>query len=88
MADLVDLTDLGKQVRSARQAARWTQHALCARAGISRDTLSRLERGEPVDTSTLMKVLSALGLKVALEKRELRAADMRRKFAHLHEDAE
>ena len=82
------LYELGTQIRAARQAAGWSQSVLCGHAGISRDTLSRLERGEPVDTSTLTKVVSALGLMVALAKQQPRAADMRKKFAHLHEDSE
>jgi len=83
-----DLIQLGEQIRSARRSARLTQDALRARAGISRDTLSRLERGEPVDTSTLIKILSALGLRIELSQQQLRAADMRRKYAHLHEEGE
>jgi transcriptional regulator with XRE-family HTH domain len=46
------LLELGERLRSARQEARLTQADLSKRAGIARDTLSRLERGEPVDTST------------------------------------
>jgi transcriptional regulator with XRE-family HTH domain len=82
------LQDLGAKIRAARARARMTQVTLCERAGVSRDTLSRLERGEPVDTSTLMKILSALGLHVEFVRRHLRAGDMRRKYADMHEEAE
>jgi transcriptional regulator with XRE-family HTH domain len=82
------LNDLGIRVRTARIAAGLTQAALSARAGISRDTLSRLERGSPVDTRSLCMVVAALGLRVELHRSQLRAADMRRKYAHLHEEAE
>jgi transcriptional regulator with XRE-family HTH domain len=82
------LIELGGRVRAARRAAGMAQVDLCARAGIVRDTLSRLERGAPVDTSTLGRVLSALGMRIALEKAQLRAADMRRKYAHVHDDSE
>jgi transcriptional regulator with XRE-family HTH domain len=82
------LLELGERVRSARRAAHLTQVDLCRRVGIVRDTLSRLERGEPVDTSTLVRVLSAMGLRISLEKTQLRAADMRRKYAHVHDDSE
>ena len=94
MSDMSDkpptkgLLELGERLRSARQEARLTQADLSKRAGIARDTLSRLERGEPVDTSTLMRVLTALGYRMELQRTRLRAADMRRKYAHLHEDAE
>jgi transcriptional regulator with XRE-family HTH domain len=83
-----DLLELGERVRSARQEAKLTQADLSKRAGIARDTLSRLERGEPVDTPTLTRVLSALGYRMELQRMRLRAADMRRKYAHLHEDAQ
>jgi transcriptional regulator with XRE-family HTH domain len=82
------LIELGEQIRSARRGAHLTQNALCARAGVSRDTLSRLERGETVDTSTLIKIASALDLRIDVSKRQLRGADMRRKYAHLHEEGE
>jgi transcriptional regulator with XRE-family HTH domain len=94
MSALVDidpskqLLELGERVRSARRAAHLTQVDLCGRAGIARDTLSRLERGETVDTSTLARVLSAMGMRINVEKTQLRAADMRRKYAHVHDDAE
>ena len=92
MSDMADtirphgLADLGEQIRTARRAANLTQADLIKRAGISRDTLSRLERGEPVDTPTLLKVLQALNLRLELHRTQLRAADMRRKYAHIHEE--
>ena len=82
------LLELGERVRSARRAAPLTQVDLCGRAGIARDTLSRLERGETVDSSTLVRVLSAMGMRINVEKTQLRAADMRRKYAHVHDDSE
>jgi transcriptional regulator with XRE-family HTH domain len=91
MADIdpsKQLLELGERVRSARRAAHLTQVDLSGRAGIVRDTLSRLERGETVDTSTLVRVLSAMGMRINLEKTQLRAADMRRKYAHVHDDTE
>jgi len=82
------LLELGERVRLARRAARMTQVDLCGLAGIVRDTLSRLERGETVDTSTLVRVLSAMGMRINVEKSQLRAADMRRKYAHVHDDTQ
>jgi transcriptional regulator with XRE-family HTH domain len=82
------LAELGAEVRKARTAAGLSQTDVSARAGISRDTLSRMERGAPVDTRSLCAVATALGLRVELHRVQLRAADMRRKYAHLHEDAE
>jgi len=54
---------------------------------VSRDTIHRLERGQAVDLSSLVALLGAIGQQVAFEEvPQLRAADIRRKFAHLHED--
>lgn len=80
------LLDLGNAIRDARKRAQLTQADVCARAQISRDTLSRLERGEPVDTSTLLRIAAVLGYQITLEPSSLRAADMRRKYAHLHSE--
>ncbi len=94
MSDMADiktqaeaLRELGGAVRGARKRARLTQTDVCARAQISRDTLSRLERGEPVDTSTLLRIANSLGYLIDLRPAPLRAADMRRKYAHLHSES-
>lgn len=72
-----------------RQQLGWTQLALAARARISRDTIHRLERGRVIDVSSLIALLGAMGQRVAFEEKpQLRAADIRRKFAPLHEDDE
>ncbi len=78
------LLELGDAIRAARKRARLTQADVCARALISRDTLSRLERGEPVDTSTLVRIAASLGYQITLQHAPQRAADIRRKYAHLH----
>jgi transcriptional regulator with XRE-family HTH domain len=94
MSDMADkktqqeaLLELGGALRAARKRAGLTQADVCARAQISRDTISRLERGEPVDTSSLLRIASALGYQVTLRPAPLRAADMRRKYAHLHSES-
>jgi transcriptional regulator with XRE-family HTH domain len=51
---------LGAFVRHHRIAKNKTQQQLAAEAGISRSTLSLLERGEPVMLSTLIQVLRVL----------------------------
>lgn len=78
---------VGAAFKELRKRLSWTQQALAARAHVSRDTIHRLERGEVVDLSSLVALLGAMGQQVAFEpKPQVRAADMRRKFAHLHED--
>ena len=78
---------VGASFKDLRRRLGWTQQALSARARISRDTIHRLERGEGVDLSSLVALLGAMGQQVAFEPLpQLRAADVRRKFAHLHEE--
>jgi transcriptional regulator with XRE-family HTH domain len=93
MSDKMDkktlLTDLGARFRALREELKWTQQRLSARAGVSRDTIHRLERGQAVDTSSLTALLAAMGQRATFEKRPaLRAADMRRLFPDVHEDAD
>lgn len=57
---------IAEQVRSARAARRWTQSELAAHAGLSRPTIARVERGADVSTSTLAKVVEALGLTISV----------------------
>jgi transcriptional regulator with XRE-family HTH domain len=83
------LKSMGRSLRDLRKAARLTQADLVARAGISRDTLSRVENGESAETAFVQRIASVLGYQLTLERKPVRAADMRRKYAHLHaEDAE
>lgn len=84
-----DLRQLGASLRELRKAARLTQSDLVARIGISRDTLSRVENGASAETALVQRIAAALGCRLTIERAPLRAADMRRKFAHLHgEDAD
>lgn len=38
---------LGKQIKLARKERQWTEHDLADRAGISRATLQKIEKGDP-----------------------------------------
>lgn len=87
MAD--SLKDLGSRFRALRRELKWTQQRLSARARVSRDTIHRLERGAVVDASSLARLLAAMGYRISFEREPaLRAADMRRLFADVHEDGE
>jgi len=93
MSDKMDkkrlLSDLGTRFRALRKELKWTQQRLSARAGVSRDTIHRLERGEVVDASSLTRLLDAMGQRIAFEKKPaLRAADMRRLFPEVHEEGD
>jgi transcriptional regulator with XRE-family HTH domain len=83
------LRELGLEFRALRRSKRWTQEALAARAGVSRDTIHRLEHGSVVDLSSLTALLAAMGQQLAfVETPRLDAAEMRRRFAHLHQEEE
>ena len=93
MSDKMDkrrlVTDLGARFRALREELRWTQQRLSTRAGVSRDTIHRLERGEVVDASSLTRLLDAMGQRITFEKKPaLRAADMRRLFPEVHEEGD
>lgn len=55
-----DPVDLGFQIRKRRKQQGISANDLCKEAGISRDTLNRLEKGRDVTTTTLFQVLGAL----------------------------
>jgi transcriptional regulator with XRE-family HTH domain len=93
MSDNMDtptlLQDLGRRFRALRRELGWTQPRLAARAKVSRDTIHRLERGQAVDASSLVRLLDAMGQRLAFEARPaLRAADVRRLFPEVHEDGD
>lgn len=69
------LVDLGERLRLARLRRRFTAELVSERAGISRMTLSRVERGSPaVSLGVYLRVLSVLNLEGDLS---LLAADDR-----------
>lgn len=56
-------TELGFAIRNARRSRGWTQAVLADAAGISRQTLINLERGNPHgEIGVAFRVLAALGL--------------------------
>lgn len=67
-APLPDIRAFGAAVRDARAAAGWTQAELASRAGVSRQFVINLERGNGprAELMRVFAVLRALGLAVAL----------------------
>lgn len=63
---------LGSAVRRARQVAVLSQDELARRASTSRPTVSRLERGSAVATSTLLDVAATCGYELVLVPRGAR----------------
>jgi putative transcriptional regulator len=62
------LAELGGRVAAERLARNLTQQEVAREAGVTRNTLVRLEGGGSVGTSALVRVLSALG---AIERLEV-----------------
>lgn len=61
------LSDLGRNIKQARLARRFSIAELALRADISERTLTRLEKGDPgVGIGNLAAVLAALGNQAAL----------------------
>lgn len=61
-----DTADLGAQVRRARRHSGLHQDELAHRIGVTRMTISRLERGESVSVDTALRALSQCGIALAL----------------------
>jgi transcriptional regulator with XRE-family HTH domain len=61
-----DTAELGEHVRRARQVKGFHQEELAARIGVTRMTISRLERGESVSVDTALRALSECGIALAL----------------------
>ncbi len=62
------LAEIGRRVERHRLESNRTQAELAEEAGVGRATLQRLERGQSVQSSSLIKVLRVLGLLAALEE--------------------
>lgn len=56
---------IGDRIRAERLHQNLTQDAVWLAAGVSRGTLQRVEAGEDVTLSTLLKILRVLGMPFA-----------------------
>jgi HTH-type transcriptional regulator / antitoxin HipB len=61
-----DTVEFGERLRGARQASGFHQGELADRIGVSRMTISRLERGESVSVDIALRALSECGIALAL----------------------
>ena len=61
--------DIASAVRKARRRLGANQIDFAARAGVSRSTLQRLERGDDVSLDALLAVFAELGLEAILVPR-------------------
>jgi transcriptional regulator with XRE-family HTH domain len=62
---------LGRRVRTLRVGAFLTQEGLARRAGLSRDTIARLEAGRTALGRSRMRTLTALAAALGIEAEQL-----------------
>lgn len=88
MKDIIRLPqDLGKAIRNARKELGFKTTDVAQRSGRSRDVLHRLERGDDVTVSSLMSILTAMGLVLRIERAGLPTLEeMTERFANLDDD--
>jgi transcriptional regulator with XRE-family HTH domain len=63
---MYDTADLGERIRAVRRAKGLRQDDLADRIGVTRMTISRLERGEAVSVDTALRALSECGYAIAV----------------------
>lgn len=66
--DAVILEELGHRLARTRLERNLSQQQLAHEAGVSKATIERLEAGEPIKSTSLVRVLRALGLLNALDR--------------------
>jgi len=66
--DAAILAELGSRFRRHRIRRELTQRDLAHEAGVSIDTVKRMETGRPVGTDNLLRMLRVLGLVEALDQ--------------------
>ncbi len=88
MKDIIRLPkDLGVAVKAARKAQGIKALDISRHSGRSRDVLNRLERGEDITVSSLLDILSAMGLVLRLERAGLPTlAEMTQRFADIDDE--
>jgi len=67
MTDDAVLAELGRRLERHRIQRNRTQAEMAEQAGIGRATLQRLERGESVQMTSMIKLLRELGLLTAID---------------------
>jgi transcriptional regulator with XRE-family HTH domain len=67
-SDETVLAELGRRLARTRLERNLSQQQLAGEAGVSRATIERLEAGNPIKSSSLIRVLRSLGLLDALDR--------------------
>jgi HTH-type transcriptional regulator/antitoxin HipB len=63
---MYDTAEFGERLRALRRAKGLRQDELADRIGVTRMTISRLERGEAVSVDTALRALSECGYAIAV----------------------
>lgn len=71
---MYDTHELGDRIRALRHAQGLRQDELADRIGVTRMTISRLERGEAVSVDTALRALSECGYAIAVAPKFTRLA--------------
>lgn len=89
MTDTIRLQDeLGQRLRERREALGMSKSALAEKAGKVREVVYRLEAGEDTTVSSLLAVMSALGLVLDIERVGLpSASEVAARFLDEDDDA-
>jgi len=66
MVTQLDPSTLGKLIKENRKAASMTQEIAASFCGVTKKTLIRVEKGEDVYFSTIVKILNGLGISLAV----------------------
>ncbi|MCV7042838.1 transcriptional regulator [Mycolicibacterium moriokaense] len=74
VALVYDTVEFGEQIRRARLQKGLQQEELADRLGVTRMTVSRLERGQSVSVDTALRALSECGYAVAVAPKFTRVA--------------
>jgi len=67
MITKLDPNTLGKLIKDRRKAANMTQEVAASFCDVTKKTLIRVEKGEDVYFSTIVKILNGLGIKLTVE---------------------
>jgi transcriptional regulator with XRE-family HTH domain len=65
--DAAVLAELGRRLERHRLERNWTQARMAAEAGLGQATVQRVERGDSVQMTSMIKLLRALGLLAGLD---------------------
>jgi len=77
-------SQIGRHIKSRRSALRMGQEALCAKAQVSRAVLSKLEseRGQPVQTDVIDRLLAGLDAKMTVSLGEPASSKVEERLRH------